>query len=167
MKILIFTEGTLLMHENAVWHSREEIVQQVKNKDPSVKNYSTYVPIGRCIDKLRAWKEKGATIIYLTSRKSPEEIEAIQNLLTFYEFPEGKLEFRKKLSGLMGLFNEEYKDVVERIMPDILIEDDCESIGGEKQMCYTNVKEELKSKIKSIVVKEFEGIDNLPDELKS
>ncbi len=161
MKILIFTEGTLLMHENAVWHSREEIVQQVKNKDPSVKNYSSYVPIGRCIDKLKEWKEKGAVLIYLTSRTTPEEIEAIQNVLTLYEFPEGKLEHRKKLAGALGLLSEGYKDVVERIMPDILIEDDCESIGGEKEMCYPNVKPEIKSRIKSIVVKEFEGIDNV------
>lgn len=47
------------------------------------------------------------------------------------------------------------------MIPDILIEDDCESIGGEKEMVYPHIKDELKSKIKSIVVKEFEGIDHL------
>jgi hypothetical protein len=43
-----------------------------------------------------------------------------------------------------------------------LIEDDCESIGGEKEMVYPYIKKELKSKIKSVIIKEFEGIDNLP-----
>lgn len=50
-------------------------------------------------------------------------------------------------------------------MPDVLIEDDCESIGGEKEMVYPHIKPELRTKIKSIVVEEFEGIDHLPDEI--
>jgi len=29
-------------------------------------------------------------------------------------------------------------------------------------MVYPHIKKELKSKIKSVVIKEFEGIDNLP-----
>ena len=58
---------------------------------------------------------------------------------------------------------EAYKDVAERVMPDILIEDDCESIGGEVEMTYPHIREDLKPKIKSIVVKEFQGIDHLPD----
>jgi len=55
--------------------------------------------------------------------------------------------------------------VAERVMPDILIEDDCESIGGESEMTYPHIREDLKQKIKSIVVKEFQGIDHLPDSL--
>jgi len=55
--------------------------------------------------------------------------------------------------------------VAERVMPDILIEDDCESIGGESEMIYPHIREDLKQKIKSIVVKEFQGIDHLPDSL--
>lgn len=63
--------------------------------------------------------------------------------------------------------DDDYIDVVERILPlpDILIEDDCESIGGEKEMAYSSLKPELRTKIKSIPVKEFFGIDDLPDEL--
>lgn len=56
--------------------------------------------------------------------------------------------------------------VAENLVPDILIEDDCESIGGEKEMTYPNIKDELKNKIKSIVVKEFKGIDHLPDDIE-
>jgi hypothetical protein len=60
--------------------------------------------------------------------------------------------------------DEQYHDVAERVLPDVLIEDDCESIGGEKEMTYPHIKPELKAKIKSIVVKEFGGIDHLPDD---
>ena len=30
---------------------------------------------------------------------------------------------------------EQYREIVERIKPDILIEDDCKSIGGQKEWC--------------------------------
>ena len=50
-------------------------------------------------------------------------------------------------------------------MPDVLIEDDCESIGGEKEMGYPHIKPELKRKMKSIVIKEFGGIDHLSDSI--
>ena len=56
--------------------------------------------------------------------------------------------------------------MAERETPDILIEDDCESIGGEKEMTYPHIREDLKSKIKSLVVKEFGGIDHLPDNIR-
>lgn len=58
-------------------------------------------------------------------------------------------------------------DVAERVLPDILIEDDCESIGGEKEMTYPHIKPELKTRIKSIVIKEFCGLDHLPDEVSA
>lgn len=62
-----------------------------------------------------------------------------------------------------------YQDVVERMepLPDILIEDDCESIGGEKEMTYPHLRSDVKNKIKSIVIKEFGGIDYLPDQIAS
>lgn len=48
-------------------------------------------------------------------------------------------------------------------MPDVLIEDDCESIGGEAEMTYPKLGSEARKKISSVVVKEFQGIDELPD----
>ena len=50
-------------------------------------------------------------------------------------------------------------------MPNILIEDDCESIGGDKEMTITHIKLGIKQRIKSVVIKEFGGIDNLPDNI--
>jgi len=51
---------------------------------------------------------------------------------------------------------------VETLKPDILIEDDCKSIGGAWQMCITIVKPDIKKNILSIAVPEFRGIDHLP-----
>lgn len=53
----------------------------------------------------------------------------------------------------------------ERIIPNILIEDNCESIGGRDEMTITHIKTEIKKKIKSISVKEFGGIDHIPDNI--
>jgi len=106
---------------------------------------------------LHNWENDGAKILYLTSRRKPEEIKQIQDVLKKYNFPDGQLLFRQK--------DEEYKDVVERVIPDILIEDDCESIGGIDEMTITHVKPEIKKKIKFIPVKEFSGIDHLPDKI--
>ncbi|MFH1286555.1 MAG: hypothetical protein ABII02_02275 [Candidatus Magasanikbacteria bacterium] len=157
MKILIFTEGTIIMHKNAVGHSREEIVRQVETKESSIHDYASYVPVMNAPAKIKGWHDLGAEIIYLTSRKKPHEIEQIKSVLKKYGFPKGRLEYRQG--------KEEYKDVAERIMPDVLIEDDCESIGGEKEMTITHVSPDKKANIKSIPLKEFGGIDHLPDNL--
>ncbi len=71
--------------------------------------------------------------------------------------PEGPVYYRQN--------GESYQDVAGRILPDLLIEDDCESIGGEPHMTYPHLPAELQARVKSIVVKEFEGIDHLPDVL--
>ncbi|MFA6386750.1 MAG: hypothetical protein WCW04_03210 [Candidatus Paceibacterota bacterium] len=152
-KILVFTEGTIIYHANANGKTREEIIGQVKNKDKYVHQYSSYIPIEHSVNKLKVWYYKGIKILYLTSRKKKEEIESIKKVLKYWDFPKGELYSRKE--------NENYKDVAERVKPDILIEDDCESIGGEIEMTYPHISEKLKKSIKSIIVKEFEGIDNV------
>ncbi|MBU1037089.1 hypothetical protein KKF32_03565 [Patescibacteria group bacterium] len=157
MKILIFTEGTIIMHKNAAGHSREEIVKQVKDNEKSVHNYASYIPIGDAVKKLTMWKNQGAKILYLTSRRKQNEIEDIKNVLKRYDFPDSQFLFRQE--------NEKYKDVVEKTIPDILIEDDCESIGGINEMTITYVKPEIKDKIKLIPIKEFKGIDHLPEKI--
>jgi len=156
MKIMVFTEGTILMAKNAIGLTREEIVQQVKDRETSVKEYATYVPIGHASDVLQRWANQGAEIIYLTSRREQKQIDEIQNVLNLNNFPKCTLEHRGH--------NEEYKDVIERIIPDVFIEDDCESIGGEVEIGYPHIKPELKTEIKSIIIKEFSGIDELPED---
>ena len=159
MKILIFLHGTTIMHKSAVGHTREEIVKQVVKEDKSVHDYVSYVPVGNAVKKLKIWKKQGAEILYLSSHETIEDIEKDKFVLKKYDFPDGHVLFRQN--------GEQYKDVAEKIMPDILIEDDCESIGGKDEMTITHVKPELKKKIKSIVVKEFSGIDHLPDKISA
>ncbi len=122
MRIMIFTEGTIIMHKTAVGHNRKEIVEQVEKEQKSVHDYASYVPVGNAVKKLKDWKNQGAEILYLTSRRKPDEIKQIRNVLKKHGFPDGELIFRQK--------DEDYKYVAERIIPDVLVEDDCESIGG-------------------------------------
>jgi hypothetical protein len=157
MKILVFTEGTILMHSEALGLSRQEIVRQIQQGRVSALDYSSHIPLGRAVQKLQTWSRQGAEIAYLTSRRTPREIQAIQQVLTKHGFPPGELFFRRA--------GEQYKDVAERVLPHILVEDDCESIGGQKEMTYPHIQPELKTRIKAIPVREFGGIDHLPDNL--
>jgi hypothetical protein len=156
MRNLIFTEGTILTHQSHVGLPRDRVVELVKNRRnlPGPRYFASSVPIGDCVAKIGEWKKQGATILYLTSRRRPEEVEIIRHVLSEHSLPDGELLFRRA--------REEYKDVAERASPDVIIEDNCESIGGEEEMAYPHIKKELKPRIKSIVVKEFGGIDHLP-----
>jgi len=178
IKTLIFTEGTVLMHGTAKGKTHKEIVQQSKEfgiqmeektltfQDTAsygidtggIHDYKSYIPVYDAVEKIKKWKNQGATIFYLSSRRVKGEIEAIRNVLQKYDFPD----FQNLLYRQQG---EDYKDVAEKLMPDILIEDDCESIGGEKEMTYTNMNTNAKEKVHSVTVKEFSGIDCLPDDL--
>jgi hypothetical protein len=147
------------MHKNAKGLARQEIVKQVLESEESLHDYAQYIPVGNAVKKLQEWKEQGARICYLSSHRNAEDIEKDKLVLAKYAFPDGQIFYRRN--------SEEYKDVVEKIrpLPDVIVEDDCESIGGKAEMVYPNLKPELKNKIKSIVVKEFGGIDSLPDEI--
>ncbi|MDH4366986.1 MAG: hypothetical protein OEV57_02450 [Dehalococcoidia bacterium] len=147
------------MHKSAEGLAREETVKQVTEGDEYLHDYASYIPIGSAVRKLQKWKRQGATICYLSSHKNARDVAEDKFVLKKYAFPAGRIFYRRN--------REEYKDVVERTrpLPDVIVEDDCESIGGEVEMVYPNLKPELKSRIKSIVVKEFGGVDHLPDEI--
>jgi hypothetical protein len=159
MKILIFTEGTILMHQSAAGLTRDEIVKQVQNHQGNPHDFASYIPIGKSVSKLNHWANGGVEIIYLTSRRKPAEIEAIRNVLNRHGFPQGRLLFRQG--------KQEYQDIAEAVLPDVLVEDDCASIGGAEQMTITHVEPAVKQRIKSIVVREYGGIDLLPDNIES
>jgi hypothetical protein len=134
--ILVFTEGTTIMHSSL----------------EKIKDYSSYIPVKNAVKKIKTWKEKGCEISYLTSRRLRKEIKQVEDVLKKFNFPKGTLYYRKR--------GEEYKDVVEKLRPDIFIDDDCESIGGNDIKKLVNPK----LNIKIIIVKEFEGIYHLPEE---
>jgi len=138
---MIFLEGTILGPRRLIDHF----------------SHAKYIPIGDSVAKISRWNNEGARIVYMTYVKKESSAESAKNILLKYGFPGQYLYHRIK--------GEEYKDIVEVVKPDILIEDDCKSIGGKRQMSITYVDEKIKDKIKSIVVKEFKGIDLLPDNL--
>lgn len=157
MRILVFLHGTLIMHKNAKGKTREERVKQVLKREKSVQDFVSYIPVGNSVEKLNSWEKQGAEIIYLSSHEKAGDLEKDKLVLKKYNFPEGQILYRQS--------EESYKDIAEKIIPDILIEDDCESIGGKKEMTITFINPDIKRRIKSIVVKEFSGIDDLPDKL--
>ena len=159
LKILVFTEGTAIMHASAVGVSREKRVQQSVKGGQDITDFRHYIPNSLVVEKLNRWKAQGANIYYLTSRTTEKEVEDIHLVLSQYNFPDAQhFVFRKG--------TQTYKDVVEILLPDVFIEDDCESIGGSVEMTYPHIHPLLQKKIHSIVVKEFEGIDHLPNDLQ-
>lgn len=156
-RILVFLHGTSLMHRNALGLSREEVIKQIiDDVDESISDFASYIPIGNVVRKLIKWQSQGAEILYLSSHLYLENVKKDQLVLKKYNFPKGPIFYRKEKNWNLP---------IEEAKPDILIEDDCESIGGEYQMAYPNLTLELKSKIISIVIKEFSGIDYLPDDV--
>lgn len=136
IKIMIFAEGTILKPKSLLL----------------LYNHRTYIPIGNAVALIVTWNQQDAEIIYCTSRKG-KQAEEIAQLLIQYGFTGSKLYFRER--------KQQYKDIIESVQPDMLIEDDCRSIGGSWQMCITHVAHQIKNIIKSIIVKEFKGIDLL------
>lgn len=137
LTIMIFAEGTILKPKSKL----------------QLYNHKAYVPIGNAVSLIEAWQQQGANIIYCTSRKK-KQADNIAALLQRFDFPGVFLAVREQ--------KEQYKDIVEALKPDILIEDDCKSIGGAWQMCITKVDPDIKKNIVSIAVPEFHGIDHLP-----
>jgi hypothetical protein len=157
MKLLIFLHGTTIMHRSAAGRTRAERVQQVRDKETSVRDFAAYIPVGDAANKLRRWNEQGAEIVYLSSHQRQDDVDKDQTVLRAYDFPAGQVVFRQG--------GERYQDLAERVRPDVLIEDDCESIGGAAQMVYPRLQAAIQASMTSITVKEFEGIDHLPDDL--
>ena len=156
---MVFLHGTAIMHKSGIGKTPAERIKQVEINDPAVNHYETYVPIGKANEKIKKWQEQAAEIVYLSSHRDIASVEKDKLVLDKYNFPSGEVYYRNLLQS--------YAKVAEKVMPDILIEDDCESIGGEVQMTYPHIQPDKKKQIKSLVVKEFQGLDHLPDDINN
>lgn len=144
------------MHPSGLGRTREERVAQVRTgTEPALHDYAAYVPIAGAVSKLGRWHEAGARIAYLSSHRTAEDVAKDAVVLRKHGFPPGRVLARER--------GESYGEVVGRELPDVLIEDDCESIG-KGEIAYPQVRSDLGARIKSIVVPEFGGIDHLPDD---
>ena len=159
MKILVFLQGTTLMHKDAVDVPWEDQARQVvQGADDSVSDSESYIPVGKAVEKLMKWRDQGAEILYLGSHRDPRDVEKDRLVLAKYGFPPGPVLYR-------SIESESYASIAEKVLPDLIVEDDCLSIGGEPEMTYPNMSEDAKRRVKSIVVREHGGIDHLPDDL--
>lgn len=165
MKIIVFLQGTIIMPKSGVNKTRKERVRDSIEQGGQIRDFASYMPINNASEKLHKWVKQGAEIIYLsalTENKkargdeilSKKDLKIDQEILNKYGFPEGEIYHRED--------GESYADIAGRVMPDILIEDDCESIGAE-EITYPHIKQDIRKKIKSILVREFGGIDHLSD----
>lgn len=152
-KIIIFLHGTILMHKSGIGCSREKRVQQSKDREPSIFDYENYVPIGKAAEKVREWQNQGNVIIYLSSHENLKDVWKDKKVLEKFGFPQTEILFRQD--------GQSYKDIIEKAKPDVLIEDDCESMD-KPELAISEVSPEIKRKIKSVIVKEFAGINDLP-----
>ena len=136
---MIFTEGTVIGPRKKIEYFRQ----------------ARYVPIN-CVKDNGLGESRGENSISYIKKEIKTSGRSKENTS------------EQKLPWRIAVFqegSEKYKDIAEAVKPDILIEDDCRSIGGKWQMTITYVDKEIKKGIKSIVVSEFMGIDHLPSDL--
>lgn len=119
--------------------------------------FEAFALLGNAVEIVNTWQNEGHDI-YLCSYVRKGRYDIIKSIIDFYGMKYTDILCRSK--------GEQYREIVEQLKSDILIEDDCKSIGGHKESCITNVKKELKSKIQSVIVPEFKGIDDIRIEKK-
>jgi hypothetical protein len=156
MKVGVFLHGTAIMHAAAAGAERDERVRQVLRRDPSVLDFASYVPTPGTAQKLAAWQRHGATIVYLSSHRHRDDIRADESVIGRYRFPAGPVHGREE--------GEDYGSLVERLGLDVLVEDDCQSIGGTAQTCAAELNPASRQSLRCVVLPEFHGLADLPDD---
>jgi hypothetical protein len=155
----VFTHGTIIMHAAGAGRPREEVVRQVRDGTaPSLRDFAGYIPVGHAPEKVRQWAVQGAEIVYLTPHRVAEDVEADRKALHRHGFPLGQILFRAE--------GADYAETVRRARPDVLVEDDCESIGGSREMVSPHLDPNERARIRVFVVPEFGGIDHLPGSVR-
>jgi hypothetical protein len=149
-RVLVFLHGTAIMHRSALGVPREERVRQVRDGEESVRRFADYVPTPGAVEAVRAWAAAGCTIGYLSSHREPDDVAADAAVLERHGFPNGEILHRATAQS--------YGDVAAAWRPDVLVEDDCESIGGEANLAYPQLPADVRARTRSCVVAEFEGL---------
>jgi hypothetical protein len=156
VRILVFLHGTAIMHRTAVGRPRAERVRQSVQRDRAVLDFASYVPTEAAVEKVRTWQGHGAVISYLSSHQEAADVELDRAVLTAHGFPAGTVFSRGP--------GESYADVARRTGADVLVEDDCESIGGRSRTTAAGLAATPGRAVTSVIVPEFGGLAHLPDE---
>jgi hypothetical protein len=122
---LVFLHGTAIMHATAVGQPRAGRVRQSRKRDPAVLDFAGYVPAEGALDKVHTWLRRGAVICYLSSHQNAADVELDRSVLRRCGLPAGTVFWRQP--------GESYGDVARHAQADVVVEDDCESIGGGGQ----------------------------------
>jgi len=154
VKIMVFLHGTAIMHAAAASQPRPERVRQSRDGEPSVRDFASYVPAEAAVPKVAAWQRGGAQICYLSSHRDPRNVALDQTVLAGHGFPAGEVFFRQH--------GESYADVVRRAGADLLVEDDCESMGGAAQTTQASLAARHGRAVRCVLVPEFGGLAHLP-----
>jgi hypothetical protein len=155
MKVGVFLHGTAIMHAAAAGVGRDERVRQVRRGDPTVRDFASYVPTPGTAEKLAAWERHGATLVYLSSHRRPDGIRADESVIRRHGFPAGPVHGRQE--------GEDYGPLVERLGLDVLVEDNCESIGGTARTCASQLSSAGRQSVLCVIMPEFSGLAGLPD----
>lgn len=156
MRILVFLHGTAIMHRTAAGRPRADRVRQSRQRDRSVLDFASYVPTEAAVEKVRAWRRHGAAISYLSSHRDAADVELDRAVLAAQGFPAGTVFAREP--------GESYADAARRAGADIVVEDDCESIGGRSQTIAAGLAATPGRAVTSVIVPEFGGLAHLPDD---
>jgi hypothetical protein len=172
VKVLVYLQGTIIMHKSGKDKIPQERRKQVLDKsDETIFDFENYIPINKANDILTKWKMKGIDIVYMSSHRNKKDLNKDIKVLEKYNFPKGEILYRD--------FFHRYNSLIKKELPDIIIEDDCASIGNwirerykfipetivnflkRREMIYPCLDYKIKQNIKSIVIEEFSGIENI------
>lgn len=153
---MVFLQGTAIMHSAALKVDRRERLRQVLDRDPSVREWDTYIPAEGVVEKLRCWSAQGAEFVYLSSHRKPENVAVDEVVVKAHGFPAGRI--------LSRSLRRTYGELIGRERPDVLIEDDCESIGAA-EIAHAQIPAWARDEIRLVVVPEMGGFADLPDSL--
>jgi hypothetical protein len=153
---MVFLHGTAIMHASAVGQPRAGRVRQSRQRDASVLDFGAYVPTENAVAKLQAWRRHGADICYLSSHTGPADVALDRTVLAAHGFPDGPVLFRQP--------GESYADVASSAGADVVVEDDCESIGGARHTTAFSLARRPGRAPSCVVVPEFGGLTHLPDD---
>jgi hypothetical protein len=153
---MVFLHGTSIMHGSAAGQPRVNRVRQATSKDPAVMDFASYVPTEGAVAKLTAWQHRGAEICYLSSHRTAAGAAIDNSVLAAHGFPAGPLYYRAR--------GESYADVARRWSADVVVEDDCESIGGQARTTASALARTPGQAVRCVIVPEFGGLRDLPDD---
>lgn len=113
------------------------------------------MPTDAAVEKALSWQRHGADLCYLSSHRTAADVDLDRGVLTVHGFPSGLMFFREP--------GKSYADVACRTGANVVVEDDCEGIGGSAQMIALALGPRAEQ-LHCVVVPEFGGLGHLPDD---